>query len=1457
MTGDLIVTADPGFSVDTTDSSGLALTATDGDLSFVDDVSGSVVRGSWRGINARHYGAGALEISADGAVTATRGDSAGIFAEITGSDNASALTITTGADSSVTGGREGLDVRHSGIGELGISVDGAVTGTARDGISARSSNTGNAEALIIATGGDSDVTGERDGIRARHDGTGAVRVDVGGSVAGAIGDGVFATAADGLLTVTAAEGSRISGRLGIYAEHTGSGALTVTADNNSAVSGAGGIRAVHRGTGALGVGIAGAEVEGANFGIAALILNEASNEAVTVTAGAGSSVMGLGVYATGIYARQDGAGALIVSADGHVEGGAFLGSGIIARTNLDDGAGVLSVTTGSESRVVSEYRDGIYARQAGLGALDVVVDGEVDAGDVGVDARITNSASDAALTITTGDLSHISAGRVGIDARQGGTGELDITASGTVTAETYSGIYAIIDNDANDSALTVTASGTITGGSGDPDAYSAGIYARRNGSGAIDITTSDDSAVTGSQAGIVALHEGSGNVTVAANGTVSGAEYLGIGAAIGDSFQDNLDPGLPPPLEGAPLQQEIDDPVPIGDIEITTGSDSDVYGGVFGIGASHSGHGSITITADGTIEGGFAGIGAGAVDADNADTIQITTLAGSDVSGAGAGIYAIHDGPGALQIEARGDVRGTGYDGGDYYAPFGYGFGIAALTGEGRLEITTAAGSNVSGRSVGIQAVSYGAYGTGDSTIDITVAGTVTGEDFVGIQAAMYNPYGAGDLTIAALAGSEINGAYAGMFAALAGSGDLTITTDADSDVNGGVAGIGAIRSGEGDLTITAQGRVRGASPFTSDDVAYGAGIFAASEFPGVYENEGASGSSVSSGDMTVITTAGSEVSGALHGIYMRSDSTGALSVTAGGEVTGGNSAAIFTDAIAASSHEITIEETGTLSAASEHAIDASGTGVTITNLGTINGFVTLTDQNDVMTNRGTWNTAGLASDFGAGNDDRFVNLATLMAADDADDAQFTRLDNLETFVNQGGVIVLGDGFAGDVLEISGDFVAEGGVITMDAVLGDDHSDADRFVIGGDARREGAATGIFVNALNGGGAVTNTGIMLVEVEGTSDDDVFTLTNSVPLEMGAFVYDLNFGTCDGEANDNWYLCSTGDVGTMATVFEAGPSVLLSAFATLPSMQQRLGQRQWLPRGGEVPVASRGLTAAAGQSVQGGMWMRLHGEQADIAPRDSDAAATHRRTSWGLQLGADMLAAEGAGGDWVLGAHAGFGTVSADVSNGVGTGQISGQGWSLGASATWLGVNGSYVDLQGEASWLQASFATEAHGTLVEDRPMRALALSAEFGHRFALNGNAALVPQAQLSFGQISGGTFTDAQGSEIVLGDHSQSVARLGLAYEFHPGGAGGEGQLVYGIVNVLHELSGPGAVSVAGTPLQLQGEPTWGEIGLGGSIEVAPGALLYGEASYRTALGAGSAGNQAFAASAGLRFRW
>lgn len=616
------------------------------------------ISGTAHGIYARNVGSGDITITANGSVTGTDfgGDTYvhndGIYAKNFGAN----LTVTTGIGSTITGEHNGIDARNLGTGDLTITTNGDVTGDKFDAIYAVNSG----DALSVTVNAQSVVKGFGYGIGAFNNGSGDLTIKVDGSVTSEGYDGIHARNEGANLIITTGVGSSVRGE-GPHPE-------SEDEDSN-------GIDAVNEGSGYLKISADG-EVFG-NFNDGIYAKNEGTD--LIIETGAQSVVKGGG---NGIGAYNYGSGNLSIDAQGVVGGYSLAGDGIKAYNSAD--GGYLKIVTGTQA--VTGGDDGIQAENLGDGDLTITTNGAVTGKNGNGITAINNGdefynteteewepAFGRNLTITTN--AAVTGKFYGIEALNHGTGDLTITANGNVTGQEEDGIYA----------------------------YNSGL-----GKGAL-VTTGAAASITGKYDGIDTRNYGEGDLTITANGNVTGQEGDGIFAR---NVEEELDLGGDQFVWGDALG-----------LTITTGPASVVTGKLNGIYAQDTGIGNFEITVNGRVTGetrdgiyafdGSEGYATNLIDSEDGYHFSIITGAASIVTGGENGINAINFGNGDLNIEVNGQVTGTSRDG---IRAINEPFGVHDLT------ISTGPGSVVTGAKDGIDATQ-----SSGGSFEITVDGTVTG----------------------------------------------------------------------------------------------------------------------------------------------------------------------------------------------------------------------------------------------------------------------------------------------------------------------------------------------------------------------------------------------------------------------------------------------------------------------------------------------------------------------------------------------------------------------------------------------------------------------------------------------------------------------------------------------------------------------------------------------------------
>ncbi len=435
------------------------------------------------------------------------------------------------------------------------------------------------------------------------------------------------------------------------------------------------------------------------------------------------------------------------------------------------------------------------------------------------------------------------------------------------------------------SGFSVDTTGPLGGGGVGIDLYSRG---------GISFTDTNQSAITGIYGGINAVNRDQtvngvyprNSVTITTTGVVTGkkvgsydgdgiqvtneyggdltisvASVMGAGNGTAISAQGVLNTGALTITATGAVGVETPGANGAGIIAINEGTDLTISAATVsnGISAKSKGSGLLSITTTGEVTRG--------IQATNYQYGTSLTINAAKVSG---NITATQQGTGALAITASDDVNAQ------------YSDGIYASNSATATSLTISA-TSVSGNANGIHASNLGS-----GALSVTTTGAVSGgSGYKGIDASNYGT----DLTISAAA---VTGGTTGIAATNYGTGALSITateavtgttargisaggygtdlTISAAAVTGGTTGISAANYGTGALSITATGAVTGTS---------GEGIYAY-----IYGSSGT--------DLTISATS---VSGGTFGINASTyKSTGALTITTTGAVTGAAGTGIYAD---------------------------------------------------------------------------------------------------------------------------------------------------------------------------------------------------------------------------------------------------------------------------------------------------------------------------------------------------------------------------------------------------------------------------------------------------------------------------------------------------------------------------------------------------------------------------------
>ncbi|WP_077684251.1 autotransporter outer membrane beta-barrel domain-containing protein [Brucella intermedia] len=484
-------------------------------------------------------------------------------------------------------------------------------------------------------------------------------------------------------------------------------------------------------------------------------------------------------------------------------------------------------------------------------------------------------------------------------------------------------------------------------------------------------------------------------------------------------------------------------------------------------------------------------------------------------------------------------------------------------------------------------------------------------------------------------------------------------------------------------------------------------------------------------------------------------------------------------------------------------------------------------------------------------------------------------------------------------LTIAGNYTGQGGILSLDTVLGNDSSLTDKLAILGDTSGN---TTVKVKNINGNGDDTIEGIQIVTVGGTSDPNAFSLAGDYVFNGqqavvgGAYAYRLFQGSTSQPGDGNWYLRSnripTDPVDPDIPVdpdepnqpiyqpgvslYETYPQFLLG-LNSLPTLQQRTGNRYWsnagnvmLSEGADPAGAPYAPASEAGNLIEGrGIWGRIEGAHSKIDPKFSTSGENYDYNIFKLQAGLDGMLLENGAGKLIGGFTVHYTHGKAKTYSIFGDDEVSTDGYGFGGTLTWYGDNGFYVDGQAQLTWYDSDLsANDSEFTagldglsLADSNNGFGFAISGETGQRVTLDQNWSITPQAQLTYSKVDFDSFNDVFGARISLDRGESLQGRLGLAVEHQNSWYNANGLIdraqVYGIANLYYEFLEGTKVDVSGTTFANQNERLWGGIGLGGSYNWNSDKYsVYGEGAINTSL-ADFGDSYSYKGTLGFRVKW
>ena len=804
----------------------------------------------------------------------------------------------------------------------------------------------------------------------------------------------------------------------------------------------------------------------------------------------------------------------------------------------------------------------------------------------------------------------------------------------------------------------------------------------------------------------------------------------------------------------------------------------------------------LTLNGSEIVDGNFEG--AGGMDV-------LTVAGGASVGGivaggqVGADSSAPLDGADLIVINTTGSVGGVqGNLGNDTI------FVVGGSTVTGNVE------GNEGSNQIRIGGLGALPDGSVPATDTVTVRGNVLGGDGTATD---------GNNQIWVLGGAHVIGKVAG------GNGNDSIV------LNGATAAVdGAIEGGEGNDTIALMlGKAASVAGGAGNDTislsgATIAGAIDAGEGDNIVTLSAGTAASVSAGaGVDTITLAGATISGAIN-----SGAGNDIINLTSGTVAGGVNAGAGADTLNVAGATFTLGNT---------KLDGGAAGQgNILNLNSVNQTLVSPQNNLVNWDTVNANSSTLTVSGGDSLTAAQVNLAqsTIVARNG-----FTINGNLAL---NASAIDMQDAATGDKFNVSGNYAAAGtgSALKIDADFA--ANTADELHVGG------SITGVtelrVSDATPAVASATGQDVLVAKAGGTIDVANFSLVGG-PLVKGIWDYGLANGT---EAKT---VVLRGSLNSLAALYSGAAGALADAFGELPTMEQRVGQRQWL--------------AGSDDGAFGGLWVRMTGDRTTRTPKSSELDFSTRNNTWGVQVGADFTLVRSEHGFLTAGITGQYKDMNATIRRpgNADNGKVSADGSGVGVNFSWNGVGGEYIDIQGQYNWASARLGTTSLGNTIEDLDVVSKSISMETGKRFVLGaeGKSVLVPQVQVSWSELSSDVFTDSKGVKVDLGDHDTTLARFGLAYEYHLNGANlagpdAGGTMFYAIANLVQNLSPRHTAVAQGKKLTMRDQRTWGEFGLGGSFALSSSALVYGQATYSQSFDNGG-DNHDIGGTVGVRVRF
>ena len=1378
------------------------------------------VRGAASGVDIRNYGGGSITASFNGAIVAT-GSSAGDAGVALVNDARGANTTATIVNGSSIQGQQGIRGVHSGSGNFLVTASGSITGTREDGINVTGNTAGSItlnvaevsgakRAVVIANSGTGDVAITATGtLKTNATVTAVTAVSVmasGGitlslAVVQATSTGVYVNSTgNGSSTITLKGAVATAGENavhGVYAKAGGrAGNISINVESSGGVTGkTSGIKAVSAGSGSLAIVTSG-NISAANHGIHASVsergnisLDISNDISVSNSAGIGidtstrsgatTLVIKTGTIGGGTSIKNnDGASTVTVNKGVELEGNIELGGGVDKLTFNESFDGTIVIDGGTDTGI-NRSKDELVI-ESGSAALDIEKIKNWEILKVGSNGTFSFRGT-STFTIDQVML----AGKLSLkndDTNDVFTLRGDLVPDGTESI----GALEVDVNFSTGETDTITITGDITG------SHNLTLF---------DVTPSDQTERFLDRITVVTVNGTSSASSLSLTGTrfASGGYLYKIN--FDSSARTYYLTGERGTLKCSEVRSgvftcadTIEFPETIRAVEGSAVTASLARGATVGVTVGIA----FNLTSDNAVTftqetGGGAlnasGIATGVVSASNTGSgnISVTLTGTATLAGSGTAVFARSTGTGNVSVSTAAVVSSHG--------------SATAIRVSGRgSQVTVNAGDVTAGRN-GILATNRS---DGGST-SVTTTGSVTSSG-----TAIYAFSQSGNVSVNAVAVSgEINGIVAKNDG---GTGNVSVATTGVITSSGGA--ILAYNYGTGSLSVLASNEVTGSG---SDGINVIAGA-----------------------NTTAVTISAGKVTGKRNAIRLENEGSGAVSVNVSGGIVGTNGSAVFADVAGTGALNIIVSGTisggkqgdsivtrtngGTTSIALNTGASVSGengvaisndegaSSVTVSAGATISGTVKLGGGVDTLTfadstfgdsildggtDTGTDSSVDVLTIDGGSfslSEDKFLNWESIIFGAQTN----IRVDGVTAIGSDSltiqGTLSMQDGAVNDSMAIDGNLIG-GGTIKIDADFFTGTSDT--LTIGGNIT---GRTTIDISDISfSTGGQDREAIEIISVTGTSTPVSFSLING-GFTTGAYQYELEFLP----ATKTYVLSKKQAVGSVMLV--AAPITLLDGFAKLSSFHERR------------PV-----------NFHQGLWSRVIGNSNSYGKAALGQAEYEAQTT-GLQFGFDIAKQTTPTGTWFIGVTGQYNSLQSDIKVANTEGELKASGNGVGATASWIGLNGGYLDLQAQYNQMTIDFFVgENNVAFIDQQDSTALALSMELGKRHKINETMTFLTNGQISWGRADIGDVKSSGGQPILFGDDGNITARFGMRLEYSE-----EPYNLHFLTNLYYDSLESWEATFAGTTYRDSKDPVSLEIGIGGTMELAANSSLFMQGGFR-----------------------